>query len=116
MFRGIRQGCPVSPYLFVIESQLFTSYLLNSSLQGINIANNHILISQLADDTTLFLSSSQIPVAIDYIKVFSKVSGLTLIYVSCLPSPDLPLPFIISLRGIARPFLLGQVVNLDVPQ
>ncbi len=36
VFRGVNHGCPVSPYLFVIASQLLTSYLLNSSLQGIN--------------------------------------------------------------------------------
>lgn len=39
VFRGVHQGCPVSPYLFLIAAQLLTSSLLNSQLQGINIAD-----------------------------------------------------------------------------
>lgn len=46
-------------------------FLLNSQLQGINIADKHILINQLADDT------------VDHIKVFSKASGLTLNFDKC---------------------------------
>lgn len=77
--RGVRQGCPVSPYLFLVAAQLLSSFLLSNQLQGISIDNNHILISQLADDTTLFLKNeSQIPIAIQYIHFFSKASGLNL--------------------------------------
>ncbi len=77
--RGVRQGCPVSPYLFIIAAQLLSSSLSSSALQGITVANKYILISQLADDTTLFLKDkSQIPVAIELIKCFSKASGLKL--------------------------------------
>ncbi len=77
--RGVRQGCPVSPYLFLIAAQLLSSSLSSSALQGITVANKYILISQLADDTTLFLKDkSQIPVAIELIKCFSKASGLKL--------------------------------------
>ncbi len=73
VFRGVRQGCPVSPYLFLIAAQLLTSFLSDSQLQGINIADKHILISQLDDDTTLFLKNDlQIPITLDLINVFSK--------------------------------------------
>ncbi len=71
--RGVRQGCPVSPYLILIAAQLLSSSLSSSALQVITVANKYILISQLADDTALFLKDKlQIPVAIELIKVFLK--------------------------------------------
>lgn len=76
---GIRQGCPISPYLFLLVSQIFASYVSNSGLRGISIADKQILISQLADDTTLFLhDATQVPLALEYIQQFSKASGLVL--------------------------------------
>ncbi len=53
--RGIRQGSPASPYLFILCTQLLATHIKNSSLKGITIADREIIISQLADDTTLFL-------------------------------------------------------------
>ncbi len=52
--RGIRQGCPISPYLFLLCSQLIADSIKQSTLRGITVADNIITISQLADDTTLF--------------------------------------------------------------
>uniref|UniRef100_A0A3B3BAV7 Reverse transcriptase domain-containing protein n=1 Tax=Oryzias melastigma TaxID=30732 RepID=A0A3B3BAV7_ORYME len=82
--RGIRQGCLISPYLFLLVAQLLCDHIKSSPLQGISIANRSIVISQLADDTTLFLKdSSQIPLAINIIKSFSKASGLSLNLKKC---------------------------------
>lgn len=82
--RGIRQGCPLSPYLFLLVSQIFASFISNSGLNGIRIADKQILISQLADDTTLFLQDvNQIAVALKYIQIFSKASGLSLNLSKC---------------------------------
>ncbi len=48
-------------------------------MKGILIADKEIIISQLADDTTLFKKNScQIPLAIDVINTFSLASGLCL--------------------------------------
>ena len=77
--RGIKQGCPISPYLFLIASQLLALHVSNSALEGITLAERSIILSQLADDTTIFLrNASQIPPAIELIRGFSQASGLKL--------------------------------------
>lgn len=58
--RGIRQGCPISLYLFLLITQLLTNSLNNSPVQGISIAGKEIIIiiNSHVDrcDTILFLS------------------------------------------------------------
>lgn len=77
--RGVRQGCPLSVYLFLLSVQLLSSHIKLSPLKGLVIANREILISQLADDTALFLRvASQVSAAVDTIQSFSKASGLFL--------------------------------------
>lgn len=54
----------ISPYLFLLASQFLALHISSSNLQGITIDDRQI-ISQLADDTTLFLNdASQIPLAL----------------------------------------------------
>ncbi len=55
LLRGIRQGCPISPYLFLLAAQILCSHIKASSLKGVTIAEREVIISQLADDTTLFI-------------------------------------------------------------
>lgn len=82
--RGIKQGCPISPYLFLIASQLLALHVSNSALEGITLAERSIILSQLADDTTIFLrNASQIPLAIELIRGFSQASGLKLNLKKC---------------------------------
>lgn len=82
--RGIRQGCPASPYLFLLAAQLLTDHIKASTVEGISIVGREISINQLADDTTLFLKNDkQIPVAIEVVKEFSKASGLCLNISKC---------------------------------
>ena len=77
--RGIRQGCPISPYLFLLVTQLLSSHIKTSTLKGISVANREVIISQLADDTTLFLKNpAQVSLALSVVDVFSKASGLYL--------------------------------------
>ncbi len=53
-------------------------------MEGIHTVNQEIIISQLADDTTLFLkNSSQVPIAIKTIELFSAASGLCLNLKKC---------------------------------
>lgn len=65
-------------------AQLLCSHIKSSNLQGITIADKTIIISQLADDTTLFLrNSSQVPLAISLMELFSRASGLHLNLKKC---------------------------------
>ena len=57
--RGIRQGCPASPHLFILCTQLLSTHIKNSALKGISIAEREVILTQLADDTTLVLKKCQ---------------------------------------------------------
>ena len=54
--RGVRQGCCLSALLFIIVAEILaTSIRGDSSIKGMEIMNIVFKISQLADDTTLYL-------------------------------------------------------------
>ncbi len=46
--RGVRQGCAVSVYLFLIVAQAFSHFIKSSELEGIQVEGRSVLISQLA--------------------------------------------------------------------
>ena len=88
---GIRQGDPVSGYLFNLAANVLAGQIKRSRrLKGIHV-NQHdeVRISQYADDTVLFLSSeaSSIRGALSELDTYSKVSGLKLNVekTACLP-------------------------------
>ena len=58
--RGVRQGCPLSPYLFVLSVEVLAKATReNINIKGILVNQNEIKISQYADDTTLILDGSK---------------------------------------------------------
>ena len=56
--RGCRQGDPISPYLFVIGSEIWNKMIqANPVIKGINIHRTEYRITQFADDTEIFLKN-----------------------------------------------------------
>ena len=79
--RGIRQGCPLSPYLFVLAVEILAKKIRsNSDIRGFLIKENEIKIGQYADDTTLILDGSEksLSEALKTLESFGKLSGLKL--------------------------------------
>jgi hypothetical protein len=83
-FRGIRQGCPASALIFILEVEIMAIKLRETKhIRGIEIKLNSITgnlkICQLADDTTLFLKTKhEITIAMNIIEEFGNLSGLKL--------------------------------------
>ena len=83
--RGIKQGCCVSPLLFILVVEIMAIKIRSEqSISGIRISSgkynsNPIKILQYCDDTTLTLSSSnELTSAIKIIDNFSNIAGLKL--------------------------------------
>lgn len=76
--RGIRQGCCVSPALFVITVELLAILVRkNQAIRGIKIAGKTPVFSQYADNTTFFLSDfNTLQATLDLVNLFSSWSGL----------------------------------------
>jgi hypothetical protein len=81
--RGTRQGDPLSPYLFLICAEIMSIMIRQSnSVHGIKIADEEILLSQFADDTTFFLDGTRdcFYSCVRILQRFASMSGLQLNY------------------------------------
>ena len=78
--RGVRQGCPLSPYLFILGAEILAARIrLERNIEGITIYNTEHKISQFADDTSLFVKNvDSITNAIEILRLFGNISGLKL--------------------------------------
>ena len=79
--RGCRQGDPLSPYLFLICSEILALMIKqNDNIKGYFITEIEIKISQLADDTSLFLDGSKesFEYCVHTILEYAKYSGLSM--------------------------------------
>ena len=76
--RGVRQGCPLSAYLFILIAEIMSCKIRNQkNIAGIKIKNRELKISQLADDTSIFLSDENcIPPLLEVLEKFRICSGL----------------------------------------
>lgn len=77
--RGVRQGCPLSPLLYVLVSEvLAVNIRCNSRISGLCLPGLPALspISQYADDTSLILTSDDaIAASLEVYSLFQKASG-----------------------------------------
>ena len=79
--RGVRQGCPLSPYLFILGVEILAEKVRNSKdIKGIFVQGNQIKVSQYADDTTLILDGSKksLTSSLQILEDFKAISGLSL--------------------------------------
>ena len=82
--RGVRQGCPLSPYLFIFAAEVLASKIRQErTIKGISMFGTESKISQFADDTSAFCDSlSSVKHLLVTTTEFGKVSGLKLINAS----------------------------------
>ena len=79
--RGVRQGCPLSPYLFILSVEILAEAIRNKKeIKGIKIHNTEVKVSQYADDTTLILDGTEesVRASLLLIEAFGNISGLRL--------------------------------------
>jgi len=76
--RGVRQGDPLSPYLFILCLEPLAAAIRNNSdIKGIELGNGVEKISLYADDITLFLKDlSSVKEVMNIFKKFQNISGL----------------------------------------
>ena len=80
--RGLRQGCPLSLPLYVIESQITrTNIKQDKTVTGINIPNQkeQVKILQYADDSNFFLKNQEsVKKVLTFFQNLNKTTGATI--------------------------------------
>ena len=77
--RGVRQGCPLSPYLFIMGMEILATRIRrNTLIKGLILDNNEIKLTMYADDVTFFLQPEEqtLRELINELNLFSNISGL----------------------------------------
>ena len=81
--RRVRQGCPLSPYLFILCAKVLANAVRkDENIRGINIANVECNLSQYVDDTTKTLDGSELSLSRTLLSLdnLANSSGLKINY------------------------------------
>ena len=79
IYRGCRQGDPLSPYIFLLCAEILSILLKkDTDVRGINIGDIEYRLSQFADDTTIILDGSEqsFNASMNILNVYADMSGL----------------------------------------
>jgi hypothetical protein len=78
--RGVRQGCPLSAYLFIMVVELLAHQIRkNENIKGITIGTTEVKLVQMADDTTVFVEDTDsLEIIFKTLKIFENYAGLKL--------------------------------------
>ena len=78
--RGVRQGCPLSPYLFILSAEIMANKVRQEpGFNGIKILGKELKLSQYADDTNLFCADlASVEKILEIVENFGNMAGLKL--------------------------------------
>ena len=79
--RGVRQGDPMSPYLFIIVAEVLATAIRTTNIQGIKIGKEEFKFVQYVDDLTVFVPDIENAQRIfNLLDQFKTCSGLQVNY------------------------------------
>ena len=76
--RGVNQGCPVSPFCYLVMGELIAQKIKkNQKIKGINLGKNiQNILAQFADDTALFVKFEKISIE-EVVSTFQNIEANT---------------------------------------